>query len=79
MKQITSLVIFALAIVVSCSNMVETSPIEIDHEIMNNMSPMDLVHFIIQDTEFSALNSRQQLHVLIVIYNILESHKKLLI
>jgi hypothetical protein len=79
MKQITSIAVFILTIAVSCSNMVETSPIGIDQEIMNSISPMALIHLIIKDPEFLALNSRQQLHVLIAIYNILESHNKLLI
>ena len=39
-------------------------------------SMMDIIHNILQDPEYLALDSQRQLSVLITIYEILESHYK---
>jgi hypothetical protein len=41
-----------------------------------NLSVMDIIQSILNDPEFLALNSKQQLHVLIIIYDALEAHYK---
>ena len=37
---------------------------------------MDIIQSILVDPEFLALNARQQLHLLIIIHQVLESHYK---
>ena len=54
--------------------MVETSDIRNERGESNNSILMDIIQSVLIDPEFLALSSKQQLHVLIVMYDILEGH-----
>jgi hypothetical protein len=54
--------------------MVETSDISNQRGESNNSILMDIIQSVLIDPEFLALSSKQQLHVLIVMYDILEGH-----
>ncbi len=54
--------------------MVETSDISNERGESEKLTLMDIVQSVLNDPEFLTLSSKQQLHVLIVIYDILEGH-----
>lgn len=68
--------IFLTLIAVSLALMIERS-IAVQVEEENTASLMDIIHSILGDPEFLALDARQQLHVLIMIHQMLESHLKI--
>ena len=56
--------------------MVETSDISNERGESNNSILMDIIQSVLIDPEYLALSSKQQLHVLIAMYDILEGHLK---
>lgn len=68
MKFISILISFALIILVQ-KNMA-------NKEEKSNLTLMDVLQNILNDPEFLALNDKQQLRVLIMIYNYLENFYK---
>jgi hypothetical protein len=52
------------------------SPLIKEKEKMSENTVMTIIQSILVDPEFLALNPRKQLHLLIVIYDILENHYK---
>ena len=50
--------------------------IAVNNKDVARNSMMDIIHNILQDPEYLALDSQRQLSVLITIYEILESHYK---
>ncbi len=57
--------------------MVETSDISNERGESNKLTLIDIIiQSVLIDPEFLALSSKQQLHVLIVMYDIIEGHLK---
>jgi hypothetical protein len=56
--------------------MVETSDIRNERGESKKLTLMDIIQSVLNDPEYLALSSKQQLHVLIVMYDILEDHLK---
>jgi len=56
--------------------MVERTIAQKEKVTRTNPSIMDVIESILKDPEFLALELKQQLNVLIIIYNMLESHYK---
>ena len=54
--------------------MVETSDISNERGESEKLTLMDIIQSVLIDPEYLALSSKQQLHVLIVMYNIIEGH-----
>jgi len=54
--------------------MVETSDIRNERGESEKLTLMDIIQSVLNDPEFLALSSKQQLHVLIVMYDIIEGH-----
>jgi len=76
MKLFTLIAAFVLTIALVYPNMVETSPLGIDQELVSHMDPMHLIHLILKDPEFLSLDPSEQMNVLIAIYNIVLSQNK---
>ena len=66
----TTIVLMAFAF----AYMVESSPMGNEREESQNVSLMDIIQSILNDPEFLALSNKQQLHVLIVMYDAIEAH-----
>jgi len=54
--------------------MAETTHLSNQRDESNNSIMMDIIQSVLNDPEFLALSNKQQLHVLIVMYNALEAH-----
>jgi len=54
--------------------MVETGDIRNERDKSNNSILMDIIQSVLSDPEFLALSNKQQVHVLIVMYNAIEAH-----
>jgi hypothetical protein len=54
--------------------MAETTHLSNQRDKSENVSLMDIIQSVLNDPEFLALSSKQQLHVLIVMYNAIEAH-----
>jgi hypothetical protein len=68
----TTIVLMAFAF----AYMVESSPMGNERGESQNVSLMDIIQSILNDPEFLALSNKQQLHVLILMYNAIEGHYK---
>ena len=66
----TTIVLMAFAF----AYMVESSPMDNQRDESQNASLMDIIQSILNDPEFLALSNKQQLHVLIVMYDAIEAH-----
>ena len=66
----TTIVLMAFAFAV------ESSQTDNERGESQNVSLMDIIQSILNDPEFLALSNKQQLHVLILMYNAIESHYK---
>ena len=66
----TTIVLMAFAF----AYMVESSQMDNQRYESQNASLMDIIQSILNDPEFLALSNKQQLHVLIAMYNIIEGH-----
>jgi hypothetical protein len=72
MKLIVTITFMFIAL--SFAFKVETSDISNERGESNNSILMDIIQSVLNDPEYFALSSKQQLHVLIVMYNIMEDH-----
>ena len=68
------LVLTFMLMAFSFAFMVETSDISNQRGKTNHSILMDIIQRVLNDPEFLALGNKQQLHVLIAIYNIIEGH-----
>jgi len=54
--------------------MAETTHLSNQRDESNNSIMIDIIQSVLNDPEFLALSNKQQLHVLIVMYNAIEAH-----
>ena len=68
------LVLTFMLMAFSFAFMVETSDISNQRGKTNHSILMDIIQRVLNDPEFLALGNKQQLHVLIVMYDAIEGH-----
>ncbi len=73
---ILTVVVLALMTLTMTSRQMTEASVSIENNNNNNMSMNEILQSILSDPEFLALHARQQLQVLLIIYDMLADHYK---